>query len=155
MTWLRIIRYFAYIFEGRLLVIIAENNVKIIIVCTMMITWIRLLPSKKFGQYWFLPSKNMMGYLKLRCFHWIFCHDNQLNQTKVCNTCSSFCRSFGQVVECGHSEWIYEVIVSPKTQTKNYKDFCPTIQTRIVALFFGDFLVSVGRFFWLQSLFVW
>ena len=32
-------------------------------------------------------------------------------------------------------------------QTKDYKDFCPTIQTRIVALFFGDFLVSVGSFF--------
>ena len=32
-------------------------------------------------------------------------------------------------------------------QTKNYKDFCPTIQTRIVALFFGDFLVTVGSFF--------
>ena len=32
-------------------------------------------------------------------------------------------------------------------QTKNYKDFCPTKQTRIVALFFGDFLVSVGSFF--------
>ena len=31
--------------------------------------------------------------------------------------------------------------------TNNYKDFCPTIQTRIVALFFGDFLVSVGSFF--------
>ena len=36
-----------------------------------------------------------------------------------------------------------EVIVSPKMQTKNYKDFCPTKQTRIVALF----LVSVGSFF--------
>ena len=35
----------------------------------------------------------------------------------------------------GHlnSEWIYEVIVSPKMQTQNYKDFCPTKQTRIVA----------------------
>ena len=32
-------------------------------------------------------------------------------------------------------------------QTKNYKDFCPTIQTRIVALILGDFLVSVGSFF--------
>ena len=31
--------------------------------------------------------------------------------------------------------------------TKNYKDFCPTIQTRIVALFLCDFLVSVGSFF--------
>ena len=26
-----------------------------------------------------------------------------------------------------NSEWIYEVIVSPKMQTKNYKDFCPII----------------------------
>ena len=32
-------------------------------------------------------------------------------------------------------------------QTQNYKDFYPTKQTRIVALFFGDFLVSVGGFF--------
>ena len=32
-------------------------------------------------------------------------------------------------------------------QTKNYKDFCSTIQTRIVALLFGDFLVSVGSCF--------
>ena len=45
-----------------------------------------------------------------------------------------------------NSEWIYEVIVSPKMQTKNYKNFCPTKQTRIIALFFGDFLVSVGSF---------
>ena len=42
-----------------------------------------------------------------------------------------------------NSEWIYEVVISPKIQTKNCKDFCPTIQTRIVALF----LVSVGSFF--------
>ena len=32
-------------------------------------------------------------------------------------------------------------------ENKTYKDFCPTVQTRIVALFFGDFLVSVGSFF--------
>ena len=32
-----------------------------------------------------------------------------------------------------NSEWIYEVIVSCKIQTKKYKDFCPTKQTRIVA----------------------
>ena len=32
-------------------------------------------------------------------------------------------------------------------QTKNCKDFCPTIQTRMVALIFGDFVVSVGNFF--------
>ena len=31
-----------------------------------------------------------------------------------------------------NSEWIYEVIVSPKMPTKNYKDFCSTKQTRIV-----------------------
>ena len=40
-----------------------------------------------------------------------------------------------------NSEWIYEVIVSPKMQTKNFMDFCPTIQTRIVAFFlviFGE-----------------
>jgi hypothetical protein len=35
-----------------------------------------------------------------------------------------------------NSEWIYEVIVSPQKPTKIYKDFCPTKQTRIVALFF-------------------
>ena len=38
-----------------------------------------------------------------------------------------------------HSEWIYEVIVSPKMQIKYYKDFCPTKQTRIVALFLAIF----------------
>ena len=32
-----------------------------------------------------------------------------------------------------NSELIYEVIVSPKMQTKNYKDICPTKQTRVVA----------------------
>ena len=32
-----------------------------------------------------------------------------------------------------NSEGFYEVIVSHKMQTKNYKDFCPTKQTRIVA----------------------
>ena len=45
-----------------------------------------------------------------------------------------------------NSEWIYVVIVSPKMQIKNYKDFCPTVKTRIVALFLGDFLVSLGSF---------
>ena len=29
---------------------------------------------------------------------------------------------------------------------QNYKVFCPTTQTRIVALFFGDFLESLGSF---------
>ena len=32
-----------------------------------------------------------------------------------------------------NSEWIYEVNVSSKMQAKNFKDFCPTKQTRIVA----------------------
>ena len=32
-----------------------------------------------------------------------------------------------------NSEWIYEVIVYPKMQTYNYKEFCPTKQIRIVA----------------------
>ena len=32
-----------------------------------------------------------------------------------------------------NSEYIYEVIISPKMATKKYKDFCPTKQTRIVA----------------------
>ena len=36
-----------------------------------------------------------------------------------------------------NSKKIDEVIVFPKMQTKNYKDFCPTKQTRIVALFGG------------------
>ena len=39
----------------------------------------------------------------------------------------------GQIKGQLNSEWIYEVIVSPKMQTKNYKDFCPTKQTKIVA----------------------
>ena len=38
-------------------------------------------------------------------------------------------------------------------QTKNYKDFYPTKETRIVALSFGDFLVSVGSFFGYNHLF--
>ena len=31
------------------------------------------------------------------------------------------------------SEWIYEVIVCSKMPTKNFPDFCPTKETRIVA----------------------
>ena len=46
-----------------------------------------------------------------------------------------------------NSELIYEIIISPKIPTNNFPDFGPTKQTRIVALFFGDFLVSVGSFF--------
>ena len=32
-------------------------------------------------------------------------------------------------------------------QTWIDKDFCPTKQTRIISLFLGDFLASVGSFF--------
>ena len=32
-----------------------------------------------------------------------------------------------------NSEWIYEVIIFPKVQTKKCKDICPTKQTRIIA----------------------
>jgi hypothetical protein len=46
-----------------------------------------------------------------------------------------------------NSERTYEVIVSPQKPNKNYKDFCPTKQTSIVALFLCDFLVIVGNFF--------
>ena len=53
-----------------------------------------------------------------------------------------------------NSEQIYEVIVSPKMQTKNYKDFCPTKQKRIVALFWW-FFGECRQFFWLRFLFVW
>ena len=38
-----------------------------------------------------------------------------------------------------NSEWIYEVIVSPKMQTENCKNFCPAIQTRIVEFFWWFF----------------
>ena len=46
-----------------------------------------------------------------------------------------------------NTESIYKVIVSPKMQTKDYKNFCPTIQARVVALFFGDFLESLAILF--------
>ena len=52
-----------------------------------------------------------------------------------------------------NSEWINEVI-APKMQTKNYKDFCPTKKARIVALFIGEFLVSVGSFFGYNAMLV-
>ena len=58
--------------------------------------------------------------------------------------------TIGQLI----SEWSYEFIISPKMQTKNCKDFCPTIQTRIVALFWW-FFGERRQFFWLRSLFVW
>ena len=38
-----------------------------------------------------------------------------------------------------NSEWIYEVIISPKMPTKKFPDFCPIKQTRIVALFWWSF----------------
>ena len=53
-----------------------------------------------------------------------------------------------------NSEWIYEVIVSPKMQTKNYKDFCPTKQTRIVAKKTAYTHQKITKKV-LRSLFVW
>ena len=35
-------------------------------------------------------------------------------------------------------------------KTKDYKDFCPTIQKKDRSTFFGDYLVSVGSFFGYQ-----
>ena len=45
---------------------------------------------------------------------------------KIAKKCS---RTKGQL----NLELIYEVIISPKMQTWNYKNICPTKQTRIVA----------------------
>jgi hypothetical protein len=53
-----------------------------------------------------------------------------------------------------NSELINEVIISLKMQTKNYKDFYPTIQTRIVALLFYEFFDECMQFIWLRSLIV-
>ena len=50
-----------------------------------------------------------------------------------------------------NSEWIYEVIVSPKMQTK---DFCPTKQTRIVAKKTAYACQKIIKKV-LRSLFVW
>ena len=36
-----------------------------------------------------------------------------------------------------NSECIYEVIVSPKMPTKNFKDFCPTNKLKIFGWHFG------------------
>ena len=52
---------------------------------------------------------------------YIFCPSKLLTRAR--------CVPKGQL----YSEWIYEVIVSPKMQTWNCKDFCPTKQTRFVA----------------------
>ena len=42
-----------------------------------------------------------------------------------------------------NSEWIYEVIISPKIPTKNYRDFCPGIllegRAEISVIFGWDF----------------
>ena len=46
-----------------------------------------------------------------------------------------------------NSEWIDEVIVSPQKPTKNYKDFCPTKQTRIAARVSVQGVKSLGGHF--------
>ena len=44
-----------------------------------------------------------------------------------------------------NSEWIYEVIVSPKMPTKNWKDFCPG------SLFLGRILEDIKLLEWAHS----
>ena len=47
----------------------------------------------------------------------------------VKNECTLVCHIAFEIFKGQlNSEWIYEVIVSPKMQTKNYKDFYPTKQ---------------------------
>ena len=54
-----------------------------------------------------------------------------------------------------NSERIFEVIVSPTMPTKNYKDFCPTKQTRIVAKKNLPTITKKSPKKVLRSLFVW
>ena len=53
-----------------------------------------------------------------------------------CQVIQNLASSKGQL----NSEWIYDVIISHKMQTKNYKNVCPIVQTKIVALFLVIFL---------------
>ena len=63
--------------------------------------------------------------------YWIICLNYVYVQSSYQNTFSYYITTLlkGQ----SNSEWIHEFIVSPKMPTKNYKDFCPTKQSRIVA----------------------
>ena len=65
------------------------------------------------------------------------------SKLKSCFHAFSRCTTLGrQIIKIYHvpkgqlnSEWIYEVAFSPKMPTKIFPDFCPTKETRIVALF--------------------
>ena len=60
--------------------------------------------------------------------------------------CNNIVNDFPSTKGQFKSEWINEVIVSPKMQNKNYKDFGHhTNKDR--STFFDDFLVSGGSFF--------
>ena len=51
------------------------------------------------------------------------------------------------ILKCqSNSEWIYEVIVSPKKQNQKLQRFLPYHTNKDRSTFFDDFLVSVGSF---------
>ena len=58
-----------------------------------------------------------------------------LEALSKCTHCSAPAFSFIHSSPKGqlNSEWIFEVIISPEMQIKNYKDFRLTKQTKIVA----------------------
>ena len=66
--------------------------------------------SKKPGQHWHCNCDFGMNFLANSYFKYQISHDKtfKMRYTK----------------DQLNSEWIYEVIVSPRMQTKNYKDFC-------------------------------
>ena len=75
-----------------------------------------------FFYFWGPPANvkeilNLCNYWRLFCLVLFFCLSSSSTPFK------------GQL----NSEWIYEVIVSLKMQTKNSKDFFTTKQTRIIA----------------------
>ena len=76
-----------------------------------------------------LPVKNIVNCLSLivQCFPCTWCEEATKARAPMRVLLTPAAK--GQLI----SEWIYEIIVSPKMQTKNYKDFCPTKQTRIIA----------------------
>ena len=57
--------------------------------------------------------------------YWIICLNYVYVQSSYQNTFSYYITTLlkGQ----SNSEWIHEVIVSPKMPTKNHKDVCPTL----------------------------
>ena len=60
------------------------------------------------------------------------------------------------ILKCqSNSEWIYEVIVSPKKQNQKLQRFLPYQTNKDRSTFFGDFFGEFREFFWLESLLVW